>query len=311
MNTHDIISILDIAASDRLPVAVRNGLCEIKRLNDVTAPAYYSGGSWTVVAIDADNSYWRLRGRIRERLNTGTVVCGEVLDTEIPLRLVSLVQRSVCENVQDHARAAATAMRGVEKQLCTALSAMQVVVSTEGIDVDTRSVYAQEYGGGMGEPGDSLAMVAIDLTVKITGKQGCLDVCGDPVDIVCKVIETASNDKVVECLGSRLSEICDTTPCDTCEVVNAADPSEVVACIEAENDIPIYLGQIIDSDQATADLIVEAIGNAGKTEAVQALICEPCPMTVNVTVNGDAQPPIEDVNPCEDNTLTINITYNG
>ena len=309
MNTHDIISILDIAASDRLPVAVRNGLCEIKRLNDVTAPAYYSGGSWTVVAIDADNSYWRLRGRIRERLNTGTVVCGEVLDTEIPLRLVSLVQRSVCENVQDHARAAATAMRGVEKQLCTALSAMQVVVSTEGIDVDTRSVYAQEYGGGMGEPGDSLAMVAIDLTVKITGKQGCLDVCGDPVDIVCKVIETASNDKVVECLGSRLSEICDTTPCDTCEVVNAADPSEVVACIEAENDIPIYLGQIIDSDQATPDLIVEAIGNAGKTDEVEALLCTPCLVTVNISLDGVPQTPIENLDPCENNTINVNITY--
>ena len=309
MNTHDIISILDIAASDRLPVAVRNGLCEIKRLNDVTAPAYYSGGSWTVVAIDADNSYWRLRGRIRERLNTGTVVCGEVLDTEIPLRLVSLVQRSVCENVQDHARAAATAMRGVEKQLCTALSAMQVVVSTEGIDVDTRSVYAQEYGGGMGEPGDSLAMVAIDLTVKITGKQGCLDVCGDPVDIVCKVIETASNDKVVECLGSRLSEICDTTPCDTCEVVNAADPSEVVACIEAENDIPIYLGQIIDSDQATADLIVEAISNAGKTDEVEALLCTPCLVTVNISLDGVPQTPIENLDPCENNTISVNITY--
>ena len=309
MNTHDIISILDIAASERLPVAVRNGLCEIKRLDNVTAPAYYLGGGWNVVAIDADNSYWRLRARIRERLNTGTVVCGEVLDTEIPLRLVSLVQRSVCENVQDHARAAATAMRGVEKQLCTALSAMQVVVSTEGIDVDTRSVYAQEYGGGMGEPGDSLAMVAIDLTVKITGKQGCLDVCGDPVDIVCKVIETASNDKVVECLGSRLSEICDTTPCDTCEVVNAADPSEVVACIEAENDITIYLGQIIDSDQATPDLIVEAIGNAGKTDEVEALLCTPCLVTVNISLDGVPQTPIENLDPCENNTINVNITY--
>ena len=309
MNTHDIISILDIAASERLPVAVRNGLCEIKRLDNVTAPAYYLGGGWNVVAIDADNSYWRLRARIRERLNTGTVVCGEVLDTEIPLRLVSLVQRSVCENVQDHARAAATAMRGVEKQLCTALSAMQVVVSTEGIDVDTRSVYAQEYGGGIGEPGDSLAMVAIDLTVKITGKQGCLDVCGDPVDIVCKVIETASNDKVVECLGSRLSEICDTTPCDTCEVVNAADPSEVVACIEAENDITIYLGQIIDSDQATPDLIVEAIGNAGKTDEVEALLCTPCLVTVNISLDGVPQTPIENLDPCENNTINVNITY--
>lgn len=200
-------------------------------------------------------------------------------------------------------------MRGVEKQLCTALSAMQVVVSTEGIDVDTRSVYAQEYGGGMGEPGDSLAMVAIDLTVKITGKQGCLDVCGDPVDIVCKVIETASNDKVVECLGSRLSEICDTTPCDTCEVVNAADPSEVVACIEAENDIPTYLGQIIDSDQATADLIVEAIGNAGKTDEVEALLCTPCLVTVNISLDGVPQTPIENLDPCENNTINVNITY--
>lgn len=34
-----------------------------------------------------------------------------------------------------------------------------------------------------------------------------------------------------------------------------------------------------------------------------------CPMTVNITVDGVAQGPVEDVDPCVENTFNINITY--
>lgn len=210
MSIHDIIAILDLAASERLPVGTRYGLCELKPVENGTAPGFYKGGSWELVDKDTPVSYWRLRGKYTEERNEDTVACGLVLDTTIPLRLVAIVDRTVCENVQDFARAAATGMRGTDGQIITALGAMQVVVSTVGIDVDSASVYRQEYGSaGFGDVKPNMAIVAIDLTVLVTGKESCLDVCGEPVDVVCKVIQSASNAKVEECLGStRLTEIC-------------------------------------------------------------------------------------------------------
>jgi hypothetical protein len=35
--------------------------------------------------------------------------------------------------------------------------------------------------------------------------------------------------------------------------------------------------------------------------------CVPCLVTVNITVNGEAQAPIEDLDPCEENTINITI----
>ena len=306
MSIHDIIAVLDLAASERLPVGTRHGLCELKSMDGGTVPGFYRGGSWELVAKDTPVSYWRLRGKYTEERNEDTVACGLVLDTTIPLRLVAIVDRTVCENVQDFARAAATGMRGTSGQLVTTLGAMRVVVSTVGIEVDSSAVYRQEYGGaGFGDVNPNMAMVAIDLSVLVTGKETCLDVCGDPVDVVCKVIQSASNAKVEECLGAtRLNEICD-TDCDLCTLLNDADPSEGVACMEQNGQVPTYLCEIIDSPDATADLIVECIGNAGKTDAVEALICAPCLMTVRIYVNGVLNQTISDVNPCEDNTVNI------
>jgi hypothetical protein len=33
--------------------------------------------------------------------------------------------------------------------------------------------------------------------------------------------------------------------------------------------------------------------------------CDPCLLTVNITVNGEAETPIEDVDPCVENTINI------
>jgi hypothetical protein len=127
-----------------------------------------------------------------------------------------------------------------------------------------------------------------------------------PSEFTCEELQDPTTGLTASQLGSGCLN-CSGGGCNTCTVVNAADPSEVVACIEAENDIPTYLGQIIDSDQATADLIVEAIGNAGKTDAVEALICASCLVTVNISLDGVPQTPIENLDPCENHTININI----
>lgn len=63
---------------------------------------------------------------------------------------------------------------------------------------------------------------------------------------------------------------------DLCTQVTAADPSEVVACVVANGDVPVYLCNFIATDEATADIIVECIGNADKTAEVEAILCAPC-----------------------------------
>lgn len=129
-----------------------------------------------------------------------------------------------------------------------------------------------------------------------------------PSEFTCEELQDPTTGLTTAQLGSGCLN-CSGVGCDTCTVVNAADPSVVVACIEAEGDVPIYLGQIVDSDQATPDLIVEAIENAGKGAAVEALICTPCLMTVNIYVDGNLAETQADVDPCEDNTFNINISY--
>lgn len=150
--------------------------------------------------------------------------------------------------------------------------------------------------------------------------------------------------------------------CDVCEVVNASDASEVVACVVANGDVPVYVCEILATDEATPDIIVECLGD--KTEGVEALLCgtcdplsiavngtaytdvvdpcggfidipiydrdgtvvpttinlddpefpmvmvddlpcDPCLMTVRIYVNGVLNQTIDDVNPCEDNTVNI------
>ena len=46
--------------------------------------------------------------------------------------------------------------------------------------------------------------------IHIDASASCLEQCGEPYDLLCAVIDRASNAKVVDCLGpDRVAEICD------------------------------------------------------------------------------------------------------
>ena len=310
-----IIDLLDAAAGMHLSTAVRHGIAELQPVDGGTQPVVYaSDGSFVQIANDnaGSLSYWRLSGRESERqVDIVGSACGG-FEVTMPLRFVAMVDRALCPSVAGAARSASWAMMDVDTSIVTATDAVTVDFTGVGVDTDSRRVYQQEFGTAL--TSTTKAWVAIDISVVVVGQAECFAECGPSGDFLCKLIEAKTWAQIKTCLTQAQIDAAEADLCTSgtlCEVVNGADPSEVVACIENDGDVPIYLCEIIDSTAATADLIVECIGNAGKTAAVQALICEPCPMTVNVTVNGDAQPPIEDVDPCEDNTITINITYNG
>lgn len=246
-----IIEVLDAVAGNRLGAPARHGLVELQNVEGGTAPAKYLGeGNWTIISIDqgGDWSYWRLTEKIKEK-NAGFDACNGLITADHHLRLVTLVSRGLCDPVADVSRAAASDMRVASREVRIATGASIADIIVQGVDVDSSRVYAGEFkGAGFGTIGPDKALVAIDLIVRITGKEACFNVCGEPLDLTCALIEKASNAKVEECLGEeRLAEICD--------------------------------------------------GGAA------------CLLTVNVTVDGVLEETLSDVDPCEENNVTINIIY--
>jgi len=110
----ELIALLDTAAKERLPAPARYGLCELQSTEGGTIPVEFAGGgSFNNVATDVTGgfSYWRLSGSISETRDDRFRSCNDVLTMTIPLRLVTVLDRELCGNVEDASRAAATAMR--------------------------------------------------------------------------------------------------------------------------------------------------------------------------------------------------------
>jgi hypothetical protein len=101
-------------------------------------------------------------------------------------------------------------MRKASSPVRVATRSDLVEIEIAGIDVDTARVFAAEFkGAGFGDVPPGKMLVAIDLSVAVSGREECFGACGEPVDVTCALIAAASNAKVEGCLGSeRLAEIC-------------------------------------------------------------------------------------------------------
>ena len=86
---------------------------------------------------------------------------------------------------------------------------------------------------------------------------------------------------MVDVEGAEVPDPDPTDPCsgacpDLCELLSEdTDPLTSAACVTDDN-APAMGSILLQRDTYTPDLIVEHIGNAGKTAGVQALICTPC-----------------------------------
>lgn len=297
-----IIEVLDLIAAGRLSAQARYGLCELKPVDGGTAPAKYVGGdTWEIISVDTggDWSYWRLTDRIREERFEQAASCDSMLTATHALRLVTLVSREVCSSPIDVARSAASEMRRSANSVRVATKADMVRITSTGIDADTDRVYAQEFrGAGFGTVPPGKMLIAIDISVAVTGNPDCFGDCGEPVDVTCSLITAASNAKIEECLGpERLAELCD-SPCPTdCEVIQGMDASEIVACVP-DGDRPALLCAVIDTNQATPEAIVVCLDGADKTDAVRDIICDPCPPCDPAIINLNSQQIREINDPC-------------
>lgn len=307
MMLQTIIQALDAAIAARLPAAVRHGLCELHRVDGGTMPVMHSGsGSFEPVATDASGSfsYWRIAGRLREDAAEIAGSCSDGFTAEIPLRFVALLDREACGAVEDAARAAASDARALLPALRQALNAAMITARSASIDAVTESVYRSEFSGaGFGMPGADKAMVAIDIALQVTGRASCFDPCDDAGDFLCRVIQSQQWQRIRGCLtqgqeAAAIADLCGEGPCPTpCEVIEDMDASEIVACVP-NGDRPALLCETMNTPQATPEAIVVCLDGAGKTDAVRAIVCDPCPPCAPMEISINGTPFREVADPC-------------
>lgn len=222
-----IIEALDLAASENVTVAARNGLAEL--VNGV-GPATYNGTDWTPIANDNAGtfSYWRLNGQVREQADESTTTCGNVFTATYPLRYVAMVDREACGGIEA-ARAAATAIRATEKALRAALGANLVEFRSVSVNVDSSAVARSEQLPEL-EPNKSL--LSIDVQLAVTGRASCFGPCEDAGTFLCRVIEAQTWARIKACMTeaqieAATDDLCDGSGGCTVDVVVNVDGVEV------------------------------------------------------------------------------------
>jgi hypothetical protein len=252
-----ILQALDAAAAQHLPVAVRHLLTEQQPTGSGIAPHVYVGnGNWNPIANDNAGtfSYWRLMSPIREQ-EVDAPGCFDAFQATYNLRLVSMIDRDICGDVFDATRAAATAIRNTDDDLRAALKLMLVDFSSGSVEVQSSRVYNQEFGGGL-DVNPNKTLVAIDVTISVTGRSSCFEPCIPTPDFFCALIEAKTWSKIKGCMtagqiADAIEDLCDDAPCHPLSVrVNGEpyatieDPCGGIASIEVvQGDVPV--GELI------------------------------------------------------------------
>ena len=252
-----ILQALDAAAAQHLPVALRHLLTEQQPTGTGIAPHVYVGnGNWNPIANDNAGtfSYWRLMSPIREQ-EVDAPGCFDAFQATYNLRLVSMIDRDICGDVFDATRAAATAIRNTDDDLRAALKLMLVDFSSGSVEVQSSRVYSQEFGGGL-DVNPNKTLVAIDVTISVTGRSSCFEPCTPTPDFFCALIEAKTWSKIKDCMtagqiADAIEDLCDDAPCDPLSVrVNGepyatiVDPCGGIASVEVvQGDVPV--GELI------------------------------------------------------------------
>ena len=171
-------------------------------------------GQYTPIAVDneAPWSYWRI-GDIKST-PYDIYACSMGALQQVPLRLVMLLPNDCGQrDILLAAGRSVTATTGAAKEL---LGAARVRVVGQRIAVD---------GVGQAEKVSDIplqwSLIAIDMDLEVIGTADCLVGCEEGPSVLCSVITTATNAEVVECLGDRINEICESGPSDPVTVANS------------------------------------------------------------------------------------------
>jgi hypothetical protein len=132
---------------------------------------------------------------------------------------------------------------------------MLVDFSSGSVEVQSSRVYNQEFGGGL-DVNPNKTLVAIDVTISVTGRSSCFEPCTPTPDFFCALIEAKTWAKIKGCMtagqiADAIEDLCDDAPCDPLSVrVNGepyatiADPCGGIASVEVvQGDVPV--GELI------------------------------------------------------------------
>lgn len=197
-----IIEAFDLAGGDAIGVVTRHGLAELRPVGSGTAPYVYAGdGQWTQIATDANGSwsYWRIAAPIIETSVPGST-CTNDFRATYQLRLVTVVERSVCPAVEDAARAALSAIRGTAAELARGLKLKRLNADTGRVDLESRKVYQQEFGQ-VGDVPPNRSIIAIEITVVALGRPECFTPCGATGSLLCQLVEVQTWAKIKACMS--------------------------------------------------------------------------------------------------------------
>ena len=180
-------------------------------------PSVHAGGGQFVPVINDNTggvSYWRSNGAQQVQQMDKLAACGDAVRISVPLALVAFVRREQCDAPDALLNSAAhqinASLRSIRDSIQGAF-AVNASSMTLGIDL-ARTNEIKDF-----MVPSSLAVLTLAAVIHIDATPSCLEQCGDPYDLVCAVIDGASNAKVVGCLGpDRVAEICDIDPPEAC-----------------------------------------------------------------------------------------------
>jgi hypothetical protein len=294
-----ILQALDAAAAQHLPVALRHLLTEQQPTGSGIAPHVYVGnGNWNPIANDNAGtfSYWRLMSPIREQ-EVDAPGCFDAFQATYNLRLVSMIDRDICGDVFDATRAAATAIRNTDDDLRAALKLMLVDFSSGSVEVQSSRVYNQEFGGGL-DVNPNKTLVAIDVTISVTGRSSCFEPCIPTPDFFCALIEAKTWSKIKDCMtagqiADAIEDLCDDAPCDPLSVrVNGEpyatieDPCGGIASVEVVQG-GVGVGELIGGQWVVpecppCDDLSYSLVNTDDTELESGVVVDPCGASLNL-----------------------------
>lgn len=255
-----IIEAFDLAGGDAIGVVTRHGLAELRPVGSGTAPYVYAGdGQWTQIATDANGSwsYWRIAAPIIETSVPGST-CTNDFRATYQLRLVTVVERSVCPAVEDAARAALSAIRGTAAELARGLKLKRLNADTGRVDLESRKVYQQEFGQ-VGDVPPNRSIIAIEITVVALGRPECFTPCGATGSLLCQLVEVQTWAKIKACMSmvqidAAEADLCaGGGPCDpltvtvndTIEYATVDEPCGATTNVEVVNEADEQVGTLV------------------------------------------------------------------
>jgi len=241
-----LLQVTDAAIGAALPVTTRHLFATLQGGQPVV---HTGGGNFTPVANDLTGRwvYQRLRGEVAAVRTTLAGDPCDALQVTVPLRVVALLDRDTC--IDDGTRVA-TAIKGITRDAETATDAFSVQV--ERVTWSFDALAAQEFTPLPAIPTHRTLLV-VDAIIVVRGRTACLSDCA-PVDVTCAIIAAATLEKIRECLGDRIAELCDTPvePCDPfviewqgTPILTFTDPCGDVANLDC--DTPVIAAVRVDT----------------------------------------------------------------